>query len=266
MSPSRCLLAVLLAFIAGCSVPVAADLQENDANRIIVALEAGGIGAQKQNDPANDGRWQVMVARADTSTAVRVMQSEGLPPPESPGVLEALGEPSLVPSRTSERAKLIAGTAGELERSLRAVDGVLSARVHLAVPVRDAWSQQPASKGEGPTAAVLLRYRGAQAPLSADDVRRLVAGAVPGLSPDRVSVVATTAAPPPPDSPALSHFGPLAVTRSSLTPLRVLVGVAAGLNLLLIVVVLLLWIRMRRNHAAVGGVRSATAAAGQDGH
>ncbi len=265
MSSGRVLLAVLLALVAGCSVPVAADLAENDANQIVVALETNGIGAQKQNDPANDGRWQITVARADTSTAVRVMQSEGLPPPDSPGVLEALGERSLVPSRASEHAKLIAGTAGELERSLRAVDGVLSARVHLAVPVRDAWD--PLRDGSvGPTAAVLLRYRGNQAPLSTDAVRRLVAGAVPGLSADRVSVVATPVAPPATDSPALSHFGPLSVTRSSLTPLRVLVGVAAGLNLLLIVVVLILWARMRRFHSTVAGARSAVAAAGQDGH
>jgi type III secretion protein J len=193
------------------------------------------------------------------------MQSEGLPPPESPGVLEALGKPGLVPSRTSEHAKLIAGTAGELERSLRAVDGVLSARVHLAVPVRDAWSPTGGG-GESPTAAVLLRHRGAQSPLSTDAIRRLVAGAVPGLSAERVSVVATPVASAVTDPPALSHFGPLAVTRSSLMPLRVLVGVAAGLNLLLVVVVLVLWSRMRRLHSTVGGARSAAATAGQDGH
>jgi len=264
MSSGARLLAALVVLVAGCSVPVAADLEESDANRVVVALEGSAIGANKQHDPANEGRWQVTVARADTSTAVRVMQSEGLPPPESPGVLEALGDPSLVPSRASEHAKLVAGTAGELEQSLRGVDGVLSARVHLAVPVRDAWSRS-SDPGNGPTAAVLLRHRGAKSPLSADAVRRLVAGAVPGLSADRVDVVATPVAPPSTDSPALSHFGPLAVARSSLTPLRVLVGVAAGMNLLLIAVVLVLWARMRRFQSAVGAGRSAAATVRQDG-
>src|SRR5690606_39535045 len=62
---------------------------------------------------------------------------------------------SIVPSRLAEHARWSLGVAGELERSLRAVDGVLTARVHLAVPPRD--SLAPEAAPERPSAAVLVR-------------------------------------------------------------------------------------------------------------
>jgi type III secretion protein J len=249
MTRMRWSLLAPLALALSCSVPVAADLEETEANRIVVALEENGIAASKQADPASEGRWQVTVPRADASPAVRVLRTEGLPAPSSPGVLDALGNSSIVPSRTSEHAKLVAGTAGELERSLSGVDGMLSARVHLAIPAHDPWSS-PDGQAQ-PTASVLLRHRGERAPLSADEVQRLVAGAIPGLAAEQVSVV-TTAVPPRAANaaPPLASFGPITVTRSSLLPLRLLVAAAALLNLVLIAVVLLLYKRVRRTPSA----------------
>jgi len=113
----------------------------------------------------------------------------------------------------------VAGVAGELERSLRGLDGVVSVRVHLAVPVQDALS--PDETPTQPSASVLLRHRGAQPPIATNDVQRLVAGAVPGLRPAQVSVVAL---PVPalarPAERELSRFGRVTVTRGSVFPLR----------------------------------------------
>ncbi|MFC1642553.1 hypothetical protein ACFL5O_07685, partial [Myxococcota bacterium] len=230
---------------AGCSVFVAANLEEGEANRIVMALEQRGLAADKQPDPDGEGRWRVVVGQSDASAAVVVLATENLPSPHSPGVLETVGTGSIVPSRASEHAKLIAGTAGDLERTLRSLDGMLSARVHLAVPADD-----PLTVGEErtpPSASVLLRHRGANPPVALDDVRLLVAGAVPGLEPKQVGVVAT---PSPAAHPTLERelvrFGPLTVTRSSMLALRLMVGGVVALGLAVLGVLVVLWSRLRR--------------------
>lgn len=229
-------------FIAtACTVPVAVGLDEQDANRVASALGEAGIAADKSQDPEAENRWRIEVLRDDAAHAVSVMAERNLPRAKSPGLLDAIDPHALVPSRAMEQTKLFAGVSGELERTLTSVDGVLSARVHLAVPRPDDLSdgQPPA-----PSASVLLQYRGDRTPISAGDVQRLVSGAVPGLSADRVAVVESpvAAARPPLD---LVRLGPFATTRGSASKLKLLLGGAALLNVVLVTFVWLLWNRVR---------------------
>jgi len=247
------LLAALLAL--ACSVPVAANLDEADANRAIVVLERGGIGASKERDPEQEGRFRVTVAGGDASAAIGLLAREELPPRRSPGVLEALGDGSIVPSRLAEHARWSLGVAGELERSLRAVDGVLTARVHLAVPPRDTLAPEPAP--ERPSAAVLVRHRGATPPVALAEVQRLVAGAVPGLSPEHVSVVMAPSTAPAGAGRELMHLGPITVTRGSAPVVRLLFAGAVVLNLALLGALLFLWTRLRRAEASLTELRLA---------
>ena len=101
----------ILLLVAGCSVPVASGLSEPDANEVLVALEGGNVAAAKESDPTVEGRFRVTVSRDDASAAITILQQNNLPPPQAPGVLDTLGEGSLVPSRTAEHAKL-EGTIG----------------------------------------------------------------------------------------------------------------------------------------------------------
>ena len=238
------------ALLIGCNVPIAGGLDESDANHAVVALEKSGVAAEKERDPDNEGRWKISVARDDASSAAGILSAESLPPAASPGLLETFGQGSIVPSQASEQAKFVAGMAGELERSLRSLDGVVSVRVHLALPVQD-----PLSPDETPVAAsasVLLRHRGSAPPIAIADIQRLVAGAVPGLTVSQVSVVAS----PVPQAPRLaerelSRFGPVTVTRASVFPLRAIVGGALLLNLGLLGALFLIWTRARRAESSL---------------
>jgi type III secretion protein J len=247
--------------LVGCNVPIAAGLDETDANHAVVALEKGGVAADKDRDPDSEGHWRISVARDDASSAAGILSSESLPPAASPGLLETLGQGSIVPSRASEQAKYVAGIAGELERSLRSLDGVVSVRVHLAVPEKDALS--PEDTPAPPSASVLLRHRGSAPPIALNDIQRLVAGAVPGLAPAQVSVVAT-----PVPAPArvadreLSRFGPLTVTHASVFPLRAIVGGGVLLNLGLLTLLFLVWTRARKAESSLAEQR----AEGAQGH
>lgn len=224
------LLAVLL---AGCGVPVGAGLDETDANRIVVALDHAKIDATKEIDPGGEGKIRVTVARDDVPRALVAMQGEGLPRPRPRGVLDTMDKGALVPSQAQEHAQLVAGLAGDLERTLEGVDGVLAARVHLNLPTRDPLRDAPVGKS---SASVLVEHRGSTPPLTSDAIQRLVAGGVGGLSPVDVAVVTVPRAAPARVGEAdLAHVGPITVARGSLRSLQlslvgmvVLIAVLAG--------------------------------------
>ncbi len=233
------------ALLTGCNVPIAVGLDETDANHAVVALEKNGVAADKDRDPESEGRWRISVARDDASSAAAILSAESLPPAASPGLLEALGQGSIVPSHAAEQAKFAAGVSGELERSLRSLDGVVSVRVHLAIPVAEPLA--PDAAPVPASASVLLRHRGAAPPIAINDIQRLVAGAVPGLAPAQVSVVASPVPIPPRVAEReLARFGPITVTRASVFPLRSIVGGALCLNLGLLVALFVVWARARK--------------------
>ena len=86
----------------GCSTPVASDLPENEANRAVVALEQHGVSAEKERDPETEGRFRVNVSRDEAAAAASVLSQEAVPGHENPGILQSLGQGSMVPSRLAE--------------------------------------------------------------------------------------------------------------------------------------------------------------------
>jgi type III secretion protein J len=231
----------------GCAVSVAGGLDESRANRVVALLSANGVAAEKAADSSEPGRFHVDVASDEASRAVDVLVDQGPPSSDAPGVLEAIGTSSLVPSPQAEHARVLAGIAGDLSKSLEGVDGVLSARVHLAAARPDPL----AVDGEvaPPTAAVLIRYRGAAPPLGEDDVRKLVAFSVPGLAKDRVAVV-YSAATAPRVSAELVRIGPVSTTRAAARKVRVAVLAVVVVNLVLAGALVGLWSRLRRFRTA----------------
>ena len=93
---------------------------------------------------------------------------------------DALGATSFVQNINHLRA-----LEGELARTIRAIDRVQTARVHLVLPERPLFSREKAE----PSASIVLRVRGALEPQQVRAIRHLVSSAVNGLKPNRVSVV-----------------------------------------------------------------------------
>jgi type III secretion protein J len=248
---SALLVAALL--IAGCAAPVAAGLDEVDANAIVVALDRASVDSTKEIDPAVEGKFRVLVAHDDVARALVTLNGEELPRVKPTSVLDAVGKGALVPSEMAEHAELVAGMEGELERTLQGVEGVLSARVHLNVAEADPMGE----RGMRPrsTASVLLAHRGSTPPLSTDDVQRLVSGGVPGLLPNDVAVVTVSRAATPAVAPAsaLGHVGPLAVARSSMHAVQAVLGGFVLLVAVLAALALTLYSRLGRARAELLG-------------
>jgi type III secretion protein J len=253
-NPAVALLAVA-ALACGCAVPVVAGVEEGDANRIVVALDRASVDATKEVDPSAEGRFRVLVPRDDVPRALATMNAEGLPRPNPAGVLSSVDKGALVPSRAAEQAMVVAGLAGDLERTLESVDGVLAARVHLSLPEVDPLSPlRDAAKMKG-TASVLLEHRGPTPPIAVAEIERLVAGGIAGLAPENVTVVTIARTEPASagDSRALAHVGPIAVARTSARVLQVALGALLAVIALLAVVTLSLYSRLARARTVAGG-------------
>lgn len=190
--------ALVLLALAGCaSEPLLHGLDEPQANEVLVALDEGGVGAEKRREEGSDGGWLVVVRAEETAAARRILAARELPRPRPPGFGEVFAGGGMVPTPVEEHARYLHALSGELSRSLEALDGVVGARVHLGLPVDD-----PLRPGErrAPRAAVLLRCRpeGCAALRGMQEgIRSLVAGAADGLAPDSVSILLAEAAPPP---------------------------------------------------------------------
>jgi len=177
----------LLLCAAGCSARVQHGLDERQANEIQTVLMERGFRARKVVEDGRPPTWAVEVEPSDAADAVRVLAELGLPRARPAGIRELL-KPGLVPDPVEQHALLLEAQSGELARTLEAVDGVLSARVHLVRPQ----ATRAGVPGAPTKAAVYLRARPTAAlhlRAMQEELRQLVAGSVEGLEPGAVTLV-----------------------------------------------------------------------------
>lgn len=225
-------LAVATSLLAGCSAePLLHGLDEPQANEVLVALDEGGVAAGKSREDGTEGGFAIEVARADATRARRLLAERDLPRAPAAGFDGVFGKGSMVPTPTEEHALYLHALAGELSRSVEALDGVVGARVHLALPQSD-----PFRPGERPPprAAVLVRCRTAACPVVRaleGGIRELVAGAADGLTASSVAVVIAEAAErPPPAQPQRARRSPLLLTLAAMAGVSAVGVGGAGLR------------------------------------
>lgn len=156
------------------------DLSIEDSSSIIKDLDRQGIAFELRNEGST-----IMVPK-DKVTRLRMKLAEGgLPKGGGVGYevfdkSDALGTTSFVQNINHLRA-----LEGELARTIRAIDRIQAARVHLVLPERPLFARETPE----PSASIVLRVRGSLEPQQIRAIRHLVASAVNGLKPQRVSIV-----------------------------------------------------------------------------
>jgi flagellar M-ring protein FliF len=156
------------------------DLSLEDSSSIIKDLDRQGIPYEMRNEGS------VIMVPKDKVTRLRMKLAEGgLPKGGGVGYeifdkSDALGTTSFVQNINHLRA-----LEGELARTIRAVDRIQAARVHLVLPERPLFSREAPE----PSASIVVRVRGTLEPQQVRAIRHLVASAVSGLKPQRVSIV-----------------------------------------------------------------------------
>lgn len=158
------------------------ELEADDASRIVAKLDAMNVPYEL----SPDGSF-IMVPDTQVAGLRLAMAKEGLPSGGSIGYelfdrSEGFGTTTAVQDVNRLRAM-----EGELARTIRTINGVRNARVHLVLPSRTLFSRDK----EEPSASIVLNMHGAGR-LGGPQVRavqHLVAAAVPGLHPSRISVI-----------------------------------------------------------------------------
>ncbi|QPF92957.1 flagellar basal-body MS-ring/collar protein FliF [Bradyrhizobium commune] len=156
------------------------DLSVEDSSSIIKDLERQGIQFELRNEGT------IIMVPKDKVTRLRMKLAEGgLPKGGGVGYevfdkSDALGTTSFVQNINHLRA-----LEGELARTIRAIDRIQAARVHLVLPERPLFSREAPE----PSASIVVRVRGSLEAQQIRAIRHLVASAVNGLKPQRVSIV-----------------------------------------------------------------------------
>lgn len=157
------------------------NLDLKEASSITQALDQAGIKYEVKGDGST-----IMVDRDKVASTRLMLSGKGLPTSGSVGYeifdnASALGQTDFVQNLNRQRA-----LEGELARTIRSLDGVTFARVQLVLPKRQLFEDE----AEQPSASVVIGVAGREpAPDQVRALQNLVAGAVPNLKPDRVTIV-----------------------------------------------------------------------------
>lgn len=167
-------------------------LNEHEAQEIVVLLHENGIDAfasKAVGEKKGEEKWTVSIRGGDQNLAHAwaVLHENGLPQEKDKSLEDVFSNAGMIPTATEEKARLLMGISGEINRTLKSVSGVVDARVLVVLPESSALLDK--SERVPPTASVLIKYRGRDLPLTEDDVKKLVARAVEGLQPENVAVV-----------------------------------------------------------------------------
>jgi flagellar M-ring protein FliF len=160
--------------------PLFTELSLEDSNRVVKELESQGIPFELRGDGST-----VLIPKDQVTRARMRLAEGGLPRGGSVGYeifdkSDTLGTTSFVQSVNHLRA-----LEGELARTIRSIDRVSAARVHLVIPERQLFQRDR----QDPSASIVLRVRSQLEQPQVRAIRHLVASAVRGLKPERVSIV-----------------------------------------------------------------------------
>lgn len=197
-------LGLLFLFLAGCETNrvVVNDVEEREANEIVVFLASRGIAAQKVLSPTAPGAggqgtevvlWSIAVPEGDMTEAMAILNQNGLPRKKGTNLLELFAKQGLMSSEKEETIRYQAGLEQQIANTIRKIDGVLDADVQLSFPPAETLAGPGATTSiKRVTAAVYVKHQGViDDPNShlISKIKRLVAGSVNGLDINDVTVI-----------------------------------------------------------------------------
>ena len=158
------------------------ELDSGDSNKIV--SELGGMGIRYE---LRKGGSEIYVPADQANRALLQLADKGLPGGGTIGYEIFDKQESLGTTNFMQNVNLVRALEGELSKTIQTIGTVKSARVHLVLPKRELFSREK----QEPSASVVLSMKGAKR-LELEQVtaiQHLVATAVPGLNPSRISVV-----------------------------------------------------------------------------
>ena len=189
----------LALLLVGCesNQSIVSNIDEKQANEIIVYLASKRIVAHKMEAPVAEGAgstahlYNIMVEPDRAVDAMALLNKVGLPKRMGTNLLTLFAKSGLMSSDKEEAIRYQAGLAEELQNTILKIDGILEADVQLSFPSEET-GPTPAATTQKVTAAVYIKHQGVL-----DDpnnhleskIKRLLAGSVNDLTYDNVTVI-----------------------------------------------------------------------------
>ncbi len=156
------------------------ELSADDSVKIVNRLDSMNVPYTQE-----EGGTRILVPANQVPRLRMAMAAEGLPNGGSVGYelfdqSDLLGTTSFLQNLNHVRA-----VEGELARTISSLAQIQAARVHLVMPRRELFSREHRE----PTASIAVRVRAALRTSQVEAIQHLVAAAVPGLTPGRVSII-----------------------------------------------------------------------------
>jgi type III secretory pathway lipoprotein EscJ len=177
-------LIVVVVGMLGCgSTPVANDVNQRESHEIIAALRERGIEATSSKERGGKGQYSVVVSSSDFGRAVSLLHSLGLPAEHKASFSELVAPSGILPSsKNVEDLRIDRARAAEIEDLLKGYPVVVKANALVRYQALDT---------AGPPSVSIVIQKRAQATLDLEEVKQLVARAVPGIKGEDVVVSVT---------------------------------------------------------------------------
>jgi len=186
MNPrTRIALAALALAAAACSQQeVYGQLSERQVNEMVAVLRGAGLSADKARRDNN--HFSLTTSSSDFPRAVELLHGAGYPRDRFDSLGEVFKKEGFVSTPLEERARFMHALSQELSSTIANIDGVIIARVHLAVPEKDALADKPRTAA----ASVFIKHRaGADLAPHLGRIKALVVNSIEGLPYEAVTVV-----------------------------------------------------------------------------
>ncbi|MBX7200550.1 MAG: flagellar M-ring protein FliF [Rhodospirillaceae bacterium] len=157
------------------------NLSATDSREVIKQLELSGVPFEMGNN-----NTEIRIPTEQVTTTRMHMAELGLPSGASVGYeifdnMDALGATNFM-----QNVNLVRALEGELGRTIKSIEGIQNARVHLVMPQREMFTREM----QEPTASVYVKMKsGRLAENQVKAVQHLIASAVPKLRPTNISIV-----------------------------------------------------------------------------
>ncbi len=194
-----CLLGLSFLFLTSCQEnrAIINNVDEREANEIVVFLASHGIEAQKIKTDSQEGAggtasyaiWSIFVSPEKTVNAMALLNKQGYPRKKTATLLELFAKQGLMSTDREESIRYQAGLEEELTGIIRKIEGVIDASVQISFPQREPQLGEARQKMK---AAVYIKHQGVL-----DDpnyhlegkIKRLISSSVEDLALEDVTVI-----------------------------------------------------------------------------
>lgn len=165
--------------LSGCKeTPLYSSLSERQANEVEAALSRAGISTEKKRE-GKDNNWSVLIPHSRVADAMQILEEQGLPREPSLSLKQVFPKEGFVSSPTEEKARYIYALSQELASTLMMIDGVVSARVHVALPQKQVLDDAPPPAS---ASVVIIQEEGIDLSAHETDIKAIVTDGIEDMN------------------------------------------------------------------------------------